>query len=106
MPEQHLKVGMEREVMAGDLEVWPRVALERVTLSDNFCARLTVAAELHSTTALKACLPELRALGPSASRLAEEIRLLMRSYDMDGIQRLLAAYVSRPPETTSHPHAD
>jgi CheY-like chemotaxis protein len=104
--EQHLKVGMEREVMAGELEVSPRAALERVTLPENFCARLTVAAELHSTTALKACLPELRALGPPASRLAEEIRLLMRSYDMDGIQRLLTTYASRSTETASHPHAD
>jgi hypothetical protein len=49
-----------------------------------------VAAELHSMTALKACVQELRRHGPAAARLAGEIRHLMRSYDMDGIQRLLA----------------
>jgi signal transduction histidine kinase/ActR/RegA family two-component response regulator len=63
--------------------------LERVVLPEELCARLLVAAELHSTTALKTCLQELRRLGPEAQRLAEQIRLLMRSYDMDGIQRLL-----------------
>ena len=67
--------------------------LERVVLSEELCARLMVAAELHSTTALKACLQELRQLGPDAERLADRIRLLMRSYDMDGIQRLLAQVV-------------
>ena len=64
--------------------------LERIALPEELCARLMVAAELHSTTALKACLQELRQRGPDAQRLAEQIRLLMRSYDMDGIQRLLA----------------
>jgi hypothetical protein len=66
-----------------------------------------VGAELHSATAIKACLPELHEINPAASRLAEEIRLLMRSYDMDGIQRLLTDYVSRieNSETTPTPHA-
>jgi hypothetical protein len=60
-----------------------------VTLSDELCARLNLAAELHSTTALKACLHELRQLGPEAQTLAEHIRHRMRSYDMDGILRLM-----------------
>ena len=60
---------------------------------EELCARLMVAAELHSTTALKACLQELRRLDPEAQRLADQIRKLMRSYDMDGIQRLLAGVV-------------
>ncbi len=64
--------------------------LERVPMPEELCARLMVAAELHSTTALKAGLQELRLLGPEAQRLADQVRLLMRSYDMDGIQRLLA----------------
>ena len=64
--------------------------LERVTLPEELCAGLMVAAELHSTTTLKAGLQELRQLGPEAERLADRIRLLMRSYDMGGIQRLLA----------------
>lgn len=66
---------------------------ERVALPEGLCARLTVAAELHSTTALKVCLQELRQLGPEAERLAGQIRLLMRSYDMDGIERLLSQVV-------------
>ncbi|HVY69005.1 MAG TPA: CHASE domain-containing protein [Verrucomicrobiae bacterium] len=63
---------------------------EQLSLPDDLCRRLALAAELHSTTALKSCLQELRQLGPDASHFAEEIRHLMRGYDMDGIQRLLA----------------
>ena len=98
---------MEREPIAGKSEVLTPIALERVALPDNLCARLTVAAELHSTTALKACLPELRGMGSAGLRLAEEIRVLMRSYDMDGIQRLLADYATRleTVETAPHPNA-
>ncbi len=70
----------------------------RVALPDELCARLNVAAELHSTTALKACLQELRQLGPDAEMLAEHIRYRMRSYDMDGILRLLVR-VTQPEAT-------
>ena len=59
-------------------------------LPEALCARLNLAAELHSTTALKACLRELRELGPEGQSLAENVRHLMRSYDMDGILRLVS----------------
>ncbi len=52
--------------------------------------RITTAAELHSTTALKSSLQDLRQLGPEAQLLGEHIRHLMRSYDMEGILRLIA----------------
>lgn len=93
--EQQLGAHFLRE--AGADTVAPDAPLERVALPEELCARLMVAAELHSTTALKAGLQELRQLGPDAQRLAEQIRVLMRSYDMDGIQRLLARTVV--PET-------
>lgn len=51
---------------------------------------LTLAADLHSTTALKRCLPELQEHSPGGAHLAEAIRRLMRCYDLDGIQRMLA----------------
>jgi CheY-like chemotaxis protein len=60
-----------------------------VRLPEELCARLVTAAELHSTTALKSCLQELRLLEPEACRLAEHIRHLMRSYDMHAILRLM-----------------
>jgi CheY-like chemotaxis protein len=105
--ERHLKLEFQRESTAGT-DVPTVVPLESVMLPDALCARLAVAAELHSTTALKACLPDLRADGPAAARLADEIRLLMRSYDMDGIQHLLARYAFRVGVTDAnpHPHAD
>jgi signal transduction histidine kinase/CheY-like chemotaxis protein/sensor domain CHASE-containing protein len=62
----------------------------QVSLPDELYSRLAFAAELHSATAIKNCLPELRALGPDAQRLAERVRLLLREYDMDGISRLLS----------------
>jgi signal transduction histidine kinase/DNA-binding NarL/FixJ family response regulator len=64
-----------------------------VRLPEELCARLVTAAELHSTTALKSCLQELRQLEPEACRLAEHIRHLMRSYDMHAILRLMAQTV-------------
>jgi len=92
--ERWLGVRFERAEAPGEsVAVLP---LERLTLPDELYARLMVAAELHSTTALKCGLQELRQLGPEPSRLADQIRLLMRSYDMDGIQRLLAQ-VAHPP---------
>ena len=75
-------------------------------LSEELYSRLTTAAELHSTTALKGCLQELRQLGPEAGLLAEHIRHLMRSYDMDGIMRLVlrAAAPSLPAAGLSPNH--
>jgi CheY-like chemotaxis protein len=96
--ERHLGVAFERETL---LEPQPpgNSAMESICLPEELSARLMVAAELHSTTALKSCLQELRAGGPEAERLAEEIRQLMRSYDMDGIQRLLSR-VAAPHKAT------
>ncbi len=61
----------------------------RVHLPEGLWGRLMIAAELHSATALKTCLVELRGQGEGASQLAEAIGQRLRSCDMDGIQRLL-----------------
>jgi CheY-like chemotaxis protein len=88
--ERHLGVEFEYATVTGETEATPDALSAPVPLPDQLFARLMVAAELHSTTALKACLQDLRAGGPETTRLAEEIRQLMRSYDMDGVQRLLS----------------
>ena len=84
-------LGVEFEL--ADSEVEERsvasAPVPQVTLPEDLLGRLTVAAELHSTTALKAGLAELRDHGPEARVLAELIRHRMRSYDMDEILRLL-----------------
>lgn len=90
--ERWLKVRFQRIEPVRD-EIVSDTALARVVLPEDLCARLTVAAELHSTTTLKAGLQELRQLGPETQRLSDQIRLLMRSYDMEGIQRLLSETV-------------
>jgi CheY-like chemotaxis protein len=76
-------------------------------LPEELYARLSTAAELHSTTALKSCLLELRQLGPEPTKLAEQIRQLMRSYDMDGIQHLIlrASAPLHSATEVSHSHA-
>jgi signal transduction histidine kinase len=68
----------------------PFPSSQTILLPRELAARLALAAELHSSTALKACLPELRELGPEASRFADELRWLLRSYDMQGVQSALA----------------
>jgi len=84
-------LGVEFEYEAPPVEPEPPAAWNAapLPLSEELYARLATAAELHSTTALKACLLELRQLGPEAGELAEHIRHLMRSYDMDGILHLI-----------------
>jgi hypothetical protein len=74
--------------------------LERVILPEELCSRITVAAELHSTTVLKTCLEELRALGGSAVPLADHLRHLLRSYDFVAIARLLARLRVQTPIAT------
>jgi CheY-like chemotaxis protein len=88
--ERHLGVEFESAQPAVESKEMPPLGDHSVSLCEDLCARLIVSAELHSTTALKTCLQELRQGSPEANRLAEEIRFLMRSYDMDGIARLLA----------------
>jgi signal transduction histidine kinase/CheY-like chemotaxis protein len=91
--ERQLGVRFEALDSAVEADAHPRLGHQRVVLPPDLYARLTVAAELHSTTALKAVLQDLRTEGGAAAQLAEEIRHLMRSYDMDGIQKLLARAV-------------
>ncbi len=61
-----------------------------VRLPTELAHRLAVAAELHSTTVLKACLDELRQLGGPAVPLADHLRHLLRGYDLVSISRILA----------------
>ena len=64
-------LGAEFEYEAPPVEAEPPSAWTAapLPLSEELYARLATAAELHSTTALKACLLELRQLGPEAGRL-------------------------------------
>jgi signal transduction histidine kinase/DNA-binding NarL/FixJ family response regulator len=87
----HLGVELECASVEGAMpEALPPWEGPPVRLPEELCARMVTAAELHSTTALKSCLLELRQLEPEAGRLAEHIRHLMRSYDMHAILRLMA----------------
>lgn len=94
-----LGVRFEQRAAVDSLETEPLPSLEgiRVEVPEELAARLSVAAELHSATALKSALGELRHLGAAGCLLAEHIRHRMRAYDMAGIQRILAETLA--PET-------
>ncbi|MBW8782616.1 MAG: response regulator [Verrucomicrobia bacterium] len=64
--------------------------LERIILPPELRTRMTVAAELHSTTVLKTCLEELRLLGGPAEALADHLQRLLSAYDLADIVRLLS----------------
>ncbi len=82
----------------------PALDIEGVVLPEDLCTRMTVAAELHSTTVLKACLEELRQLGGPAIPLADHLRQLLRAYDLTAIARLLNQLdVQLPPEPQTTP---
>ena len=93
-------------------EAPPDSGLKPVSLSEALALRLMVAAELHSLTALKSALQELAELGPDALALTEHLRHMMRSYDMEAIQRTVSEFaipMPNPPvglrsdEPTNHP---
>ena len=66
------------------------IDLRQITLPQELAARLTMAAELHSATVLKACLADLDQLGTAGQRLARHLRGFLSSYDMKTIQRIIA----------------
>ncbi len=75
----------------------PLADLEQISLPEDLFTRMIVAAELHSTTVLKACLEELRQLGGPAVALADHLRQLLRAYDLAAIARLLHRVRVDPP---------
>jgi signal transduction histidine kinase/ActR/RegA family two-component response regulator len=82
----------------------PPLDLTGLSLPSELAHRLSVAAELHSTTVLKACLDELRQLGGPAVPLADHLRHLLRSYDLVSISQLLAGLpVDRTEPATAQP---
>jgi signal transduction histidine kinase/CheY-like chemotaxis protein len=77
-----------KPIESGEIE--PAIDLNDIALPEELISRMVMAAELHSTTVLKACLKELDQFGPNEKRLAEHLRGFLRSYDMETIQRLIA----------------
>lgn len=89
---RNLGVSFEEGPVEVDWESQPGAPAEpaEVSVPEPLLARLIVAAELHSTTALKQALTELRTLGSAQQALSDALRHRMRSFDMLGIQRALA----------------
>jgi signal transduction histidine kinase/DNA-binding response OmpR family regulator len=77
-----------RAVPAG--ETTTAMDLNEISLPEELISRMVMAAELHSTTVLKACFKEVENFGPNEQRLAEHLRSFLRSYDMETIQRIIA----------------
>jgi CheY-like chemotaxis protein len=68
----------------------PGLDLRHLLLPGPIVSKMVLAAELHSATALNACLKEVEILGTEETRLAEHLREFLASYDMESIQRILA----------------
>lgn len=95
----HLGAEFEGTAPGAELDLPPAWPGTPIVLPHDLYARLTTAAELHSTTALKRCLQQLRQGGPEAQQLSEQIRYLMRSYDMEAIARLIERATLPSPAT-------
>jgi signal transduction histidine kinase/CheY-like chemotaxis protein len=94
-------VRFEEPAIAAAAAETPLPNLDLVVLPEDLCARMTVAAELHSTTVLKACLEELRQLGGPAEALADHFRQLLRAYDLAAIALLLSRVHVQPAESST-----
>jgi signal transduction histidine kinase/CheY-like chemotaxis protein len=92
-------IRFEEPTVAAAATETPLPDLDLVILPEELCARMTVAAELHSTTVLKACLEELRQLGGPAEALADHLRQLLRAYDLGAIALLLSGLRVQPAES-------
>jgi signal transduction histidine kinase/CheY-like chemotaxis protein len=77
--------------------------LAQITLPEDLALRLTMAAELHSTTVLKSCLGELEQLGPPGQRLAVHLRGFVQSFQMETISKIVAQIAVEPSSVTSQP---
>jgi signal transduction histidine kinase/CheY-like chemotaxis protein len=77
--------------------------LAQVTLPEDLALRLTMAAELHSTTVLKSCLVELEQLGAPGQRLAVHLRGFVQSFQMETIAKIVAQISVEPASMTGHP---
>jgi CheY-like chemotaxis protein len=67
----------------------PTEALE-VSLPAELLSRMKNKAELYEVTDLRACLLEVEAFGPEGKQLAERLRALIQSYDMQTVLELLS----------------
>jgi signal transduction histidine kinase/CheY-like chemotaxis protein len=83
--EEHLGVRFLRKQSIAK----PGLDLGHLLLPEQIVSKMVLAAELHSATALNACLKEVEILGPEERRLAEHLREFLASYDMESIQRIL-----------------
>jgi CheY-like chemotaxis protein len=72
------------------------IDLSSLIVPQDLLVRLTMAAELHSATALKSCLKELEGVGPAGERFAQHLRSFLASYDMATIQKLVAQLSTEP----------
>jgi CheY-like chemotaxis protein len=78
-----LGITFERQSVAGA----PAADPGSVSVPEPLAAVLRRAAELHSATGVRGCLPDLEGLGPGGHRLAEHLRGLLSGYDMEAIQQ-------------------
>jgi len=84
----HLGVEFERREQE-EPEATPTEAPE-VSLPPDLITRMKAKAELYEVTDLRTYLLEVEALGPEGKRLAERLRTLIQSYDMEAVLKILS----------------
>ena len=82
-------LGVEFETEAAVPAPQQPTEVPAVVLPAPLLAALKTAADFYWVTKLEAHIEEVDALGPQANRLAEQLRGLLRSYDMEAILKLI-----------------
>jgi signal transduction histidine kinase/FixJ family two-component response regulator len=102
--ENLLQVDFEYKVdTAATAESASPLDFAQVTLPEDLALRLTMAAELHSTTVLKSCLGELEQLGAPGERLAGHLRGFVQSFQMETIAKIVAQISVEPAPMNTPP---
>ena len=74
----------------------PTTEALKVSLPTGLLSRMKSKAELYEVTDLRTCLLEVEALGPEGKQLAERLRALIQSYDMEAVLELLSEIEADP----------
>ncbi|MCH8291454.1 response regulator [Candidatus Poribacteria bacterium] len=73
----------------------PTPEVSDVGMPEELLAQMKNKAELYEVTELREHLKEVEALGPEGKRLAEQLRALVQSYDMDSVLKILEEIESK-----------
>ena len=83
-------LGVEFDMCKPDAVEPPTPKAPQISLPGELLSRMKSKAELYEVTDLKACLWEVEAFGPAGKQLADQLRNLVQSYDMEAVLEILS----------------